>query len=97
MTATLQELMIGITGLSIKHVIMWVIGFILIYLAVKKDYEPLLLMPIGFGALLTNIPFSSAVGEHGPLTTLLNAGIANELFPVLIFVAIGAMCDFARY
>lgn len=94
MSETLQELTIGITGLSIKHVIMWLIGFVLIYLAVKKDYEPLLLMPIGFGALLTNIPFSSAVGEHGPLTTLLHAGISNELFPVLIFVAIGAMCDF---
>jgi oxaloacetate decarboxylase beta subunit len=64
------------------------------YLAVVKDYEPLLLMPMGFGAILTNIPFSSAVGPEGPLTTLLHAGISNELFPVLIFVAVGAMCDF---
>ncbi|NPV92945.1 MAG: sodium ion-translocating decarboxylase subunit beta [Firmicutes bacterium] len=73
---------------------MWLIGLGLIYLAVAKDYEPLLLMPIGFGALLANIPLSSAVGAEGPLTTLLHAGISNELFPVLIFVAIGAMCDF---
>jgi oxaloacetate decarboxylase beta subunit len=73
---------------------MWIIGLALIYLAVKKDYEPLLLMPIGFGAILANIPYSSAITEDGPLTTLLHMGITNELFPVLIFIAIGAMCDF---
>lgn len=94
MSETMQDLLIGVNSLSWKHLVMWLVGFVLIYLAIKKDYEPLLLMPIGFGALLTNIPFSSAVGEHGPLTTLLQAGISNELFPVLIFVAIGAMCDF---
>lgn len=94
MAETFQDLLVGVMGLSWKHLVMWLVGFILIYLAIKKDYEPLLLMPIGFGALLANIPFSSAVGEHGPLTTLLQAGISNELFPVLIFVAIGAMCDF---
>lgn len=90
----LQELWIGIFGLTWKHLVMYLVGFGLIYLAIKKDYEPLLLMPIGFGAILSNIPFSSAVGEHGPLTTLLKAGILNELFPVLIFIAIGAMIDF---
>lgn len=94
METVFQDLLVGITGLTIKHVIMWIIGLGLIYLAVAKDYEPLLLMPIGFGALLANIPFSSAIGAEGPLTTLLHAGISNELFPVLIFVAIGAMCDF---
>lgn len=94
MESILQDLTIGIAGLTWKMVVMWLIGFALMYLAVVKDYEPLLLMPIGFGAILCNIPFSSAVGPDGPLTTLLHAGINNELFPVLIFVAVGAMCDF---
>ncbi len=95
----LDELLKGILGLSYTHIIMWIIGGILIWLAVKYDYEPALLLPIGFGAILANIPHSSAVsdepGAEGWLLTLYNAGIANELFPVLIFIAIGAMCDFA--
>ena len=95
----LEELLKGILGLHYTHIIMWIIGGILIWLAVKYDYEPALLLPIGFGAILANIPHSSAVstepGAEGFLITLYNAGIANELFPVLIFVAIGAMCDFA--
>ena len=95
----LDELLMGFLGLSWKHIVMWLIGAILIWLAVAKDYEPALLLPIGFGAILANIPHSSAVsqvpGEEGFLFVLYNAGIANELFPVLIFVAIGAMCDFA--
>ena len=95
----LEELLKGILGLSYTHIIMWIIGGILIWLAVKYDYEPALLLPIGFGAILANIPYSSAVstepGAEGFLISLYNAGIANELFPVLIFVAIGAMCDFA--
>ena len=94
----LDELLMGFFGLSWKHVVMWAVGALLIYLAVKHDYEPSLLLPIGFGAVLANIPHSSAVstvpGEEGFLIVLYNAGIANELFPVLIFVAIGAMCDF---
>ena len=95
----LDELLMGFLGLTYKHVIMWVIGAVLIWLAVQYDYEPALLLPIGFGAVLANIPHSSAVsnvpGEEGFLIVLYNAGIGNELFPVLIFVAIGAMCDFA--
>jgi len=95
----LDELLMGFIGLSWKHVVMWGVGALLIYLAAAKDYEPALLLPIGFGAILANIPHSSAVsqvkGEEGFLIVLYNAGIANELFPVLIFVAIGAMCDFA--
>ena len=94
----LDELLMGILGLSFKHIVMWGIGALLIWLAVAKDYEPALLLPIGFGAILANIPHSSAVsnhpGEEGFLVVLYNAGIANELFPVLIFIAIGAMCDF---
>jgi len=95
----LDELLMGFIGLSWKHVVMWGIGALLIWLAAAKDYEPALLLPIGFGAVLANIPHSSAVsqvkGEEGFLFVLYNAGIGNELFPVLIFVAIGAMCDFA--
>lgn len=95
----LDELLMGFLGLSWKHVVMWFIGALLIWLAVDKDYEPALLLPIGFGAILANIPHSSAVsmdpGEEGFLIVLYNAGIGNELFPVLIFIAIGAMCDFA--
>ena len=94
----LDELLMGFIGLSWKHIVMWGISALLIYLAVKKDYEPALLLPIGFGALLANIPHSSAisqvVGEEGFLWVLYTAGIGNELFPVLIFIAIGAMCDF---
>ncbi len=73
---------------------MMAIGGILIYLAIVKEYEPMLLLPIGFGAILTNIPYSSAVGEHGVLDLLYRVGITTELFPVLIFIAIGAMIDF---
>lgn len=94
----LDELLMGFLGLSWKHVAMWFIGALLIYLAVEHDYEPILLLPIGFGAILANIPHSSAVsthpGEEGFLVVLYQGGIANELFPVLIFIAIGAMCDF---
>ena len=93
----LEELLKGILGLHYTHIIMWIIGGILIWLAVKYDYEPALLLPIGFGAILANIPHSSAVstepGAEGFLITLYNAGIANELFPVLIFVAmLSAQC-----
>jgi len=84
-----------------QQVVMWAIGGILIYLAIEKDMEPSLLLPIGFGAILVNLPGASAVGswingvfEEGPLSTLYNAGIVNELFPLLLFIGIGAMCDF---
>ena len=78
--------------------VMFAIGGILIYLAIKKDYEPALLLPIGFGAILTNIPmntiFTGMDGESGVFGFLYNYTIANELFPVLIFIAVGAMIDF---
>lgn len=90
----MEILLEGILNLEIKHIIMFIIGGILIYLAIEKEYEPALLLPIGFGAIISNIPFSSAVGEHGFLTILYNAGIATELFPVLIFIGVGAMIDF---
>ena len=74
-----------------QMIIMWVIGGILIYLAIKKDMEPTLLLPMGFGAILVNLPHSGAVET---LTTLFNAGIANELFPLILFIGIGAMIYF---
>ena len=87
----------NILMLDWKQVVMWIIGGILIYLAIKKQMEPSLLLPMGFGAILANLPLSGAVtqGEEvGVLDVLFNAGIANELFPLLLFVGIGAMIDF---
>ena len=89
--------------ISVGNVIMWLIGGVLIYLAIKKDMEPTLLLPMGFGTILVNIPASGAINqvnelgevEHGALTTLFNAGISNELFPLLLFIGIGAMIDFS--
>ena len=107
-----------------KMIIMWIIGGVLIYLAIKKEMEPTLLLPIGFGAILMNFPSTvervcsnplcetfaefgqevcekcgSEISVHysgiaEPLHTLYNAGIANELFPLLLFIGIGAMIDF---
>lgn len=94
MIEILQDLAVGVVGLEWKHVVMWLISFGLIFLAVNKNYEPLLLLPIGFGAMLANIPFSGAIGEGGVLNLLLQVGVLTELFPVLIFIGIGAMCDF---
>lgn len=74
-----------------KMIVMWLIGGILIYLAIKKQMEPTLLLPIGFGAILMNFPNS---GMAEPLETLYHAGIANELFPLILFIGIGAMIDF---
>ena len=74
-----------------KMIIMWIIGGVLIFLAIKKEMEPTLLLPIGFGAILMNFP-GSGIAE--PLETLYNAGIANELFPLILFIGIGAMIDF---
>ncbi|MBQ7306371.1 MAG: sodium ion-translocating decarboxylase subunit beta, partial [Clostridia bacterium] len=93
--------MVSIAGL--KSLIMFVIAGVLIYLAIKKDYEPTLLLPIGFGCILANLPGAidavtglkapAALGEAGFLSVLFDAGIANELFPFLIFIAVGAMID----
>ncbi len=88
----------------ISMVAMWVIGGILIFLAIKKDMEPTLLLPMGFGAIIVNLPgvatavvdkVSGATSyEFGPLSELFGAGIANELFPLILFIGIGAMIDF---
>ncbi|MBQ9760339.1 MAG: sodium ion-translocating decarboxylase subunit beta [Clostridia bacterium] len=78
------------TGLTWQMVVMWVIGGILIYLAIKKEMEPTLLFPMGLGAIIVNIPGA----EVGALETLFDAGIATELFPLILFIGIGAMIDF---
>ena len=77
-----------------RMLVMWAIGGILIFLAIKKDMEPTLLLPIGFGAILVNLPLSGVVGGEGALSILYEAGIANELFPLLLFIGVGAMIDF---
>ncbi|MBQ7301337.1 MAG: sodium ion-translocating decarboxylase subunit beta [Clostridia bacterium] len=84
-----------------RYLVMWAIGGILIYLAIKKDMEPTLLLPIGFGTILVNLPNSGAitqihngVAEPGALSVLFDAGISNELFPLILFIGIGAMIDF---
>ena len=93
-----KDIFEGIFNFEWQFLIMYVIGGVLIYLAVKKDFEPMLLLPIGFGAILVNLPLQ-AIWENadktpGVLQVLHNAGIATELFPVLIFIGIGAMTDF---
>ncbi len=107
----IQKLFSGVTFFGTKDGLlclgMYAIGAVLIYLAIAKDYEPNLLLPIGFGAILANLPpaFYNAVGEGFPgvigtpeepgfLQVLFDAGIASELFPILIFIAVGAMIDF---
>ena len=87
----MQVFLDNFTAITWQMVVMWVIGGALIYLAIKKDMEPTLLLPMGFGAILINLPFSGATEA---IETLYNAGIANELFPLLLFIGIGAMMDF---
>src|SRR5512136_182171 len=70
------------------------VGCLLIYLAVVKEYEPMLLLPIGAGAILANLPLSPMIEAEGMFTVLKKAGVDNELFPLLVFVGIGAMTDF---
>ena len=79
---------------SAGRVIMFIVCFLLLYLAVAKGFEPLLLIPIGFGGILANIPVANLAGEHGMLGIIYNMGIANEFFPLLIFMGVGAMTDF---
>ena len=94
MLSNLGFLTEGLLLINWKIAVMWLIGGILIFLAIKYKMEPTLLLPLGFGTVLVNIPLSGAIGEHGVLTTLFDAGIANELFPLLLFIGIGAMIDF---
>ena len=84
-------------NLTWQMVVMWGIGALLIYLAIVKKMEPSLLLPMGFGAILVNLPLSGAITQGdtvGPISALFEAGMSNELFPLLLFIGIGAMIDF---
>jgi sodium ion-translocating decarboxylase beta subunit len=91
----------GIMELTIPQIIMWGIGGLLIYLAIVKEFEPALLLPMGFGAILVNFPMTGVLTQmvngtevEGILDFLFEGGIATEMFPLLIFIGIGAMIDF---
>ena len=93
----IQELLKGFTSFTWQGGVMIAVGILLVYLAIAKEYEPLLLLPIGSGCILANLPLSMLVGtaeEPGMLQLFYNVGVGNELFPLLIFIGIGAMTDF---
>ncbi len=91
----------GFANLTIGHAVMIIIGIFFIYLAIKKEYEPLLLVPIGFGIILGNIPFVENIGlqigiyEDGSVLNYLYFGVLKGIYPPLIFLGIGAMTDFS--
>lgn len=85
---------ISVFSQSLGRIIMIFIAFLLFYLAISKGFEPLLLIPIGFGGLLANIPIADIAGPNGFLGIIYNTGIANGLFPLMIFMGVGAMTDF---
>ena len=91
---TFKSLFSAFGALDWRMVLMIGIGALLVFLAIKKEMEPTLLLPMGFGAILVNLPLSGAIGPEGPISVLFNAGISNELFPLLLFIGIGAMIDF---
>ena len=103
----LPELLKGLSNFTLGNVVMLAVGAILIYLAIAKEYEPVLLLPIGFGCILANIPLSGMTATEGAtvasgmtpvmgvMSVLYKAGISTELFPLLIFVGVGAMIDFS--
>ena len=94
---TFAGLFANFGNLTWQMVVMWVIGGLLIYLAIAKKMEPSLLLPMGFGAILVNLPLSGAITQGttvGPISALFDAGMSNELFPLLLFIGIGAMIDF---
>jgi len=101
----IESIFIALSGLGaglsylvtqgLPNVVMMIIGGVLLYLAVKKDVEPLLLVPIGFGCLLVNMPLGDLMEQGGILRFFYDTGIITELFPLLIFVGIGAMTDFS--
>lgn len=100
---TMEFLISGISAVTWKQAIMYLIGLLLIWLAIKKQYEPALLLPMGFGAILVNLPFSSALNQtlqgtletNGIIEWLFSIGIeASEALPILLFIGIGAMIDF---
>ncbi|MGB8984045.1 MAG: sodium ion-translocating decarboxylase subunit beta, partial [Anaerolineales bacterium] len=95
LTSLVPELLKGILHFTWGNAVMITAALVLIYLAVYKEIEPVLLLPIGFGCLLANIPLAGMTAAEGMMAVLYNAGIATELFPLLIFVGVGAMIDFS--
>jgi sodium ion-translocating decarboxylase beta subunit len=93
-TGGLSGLISGFVSIHWSNPVMILVGLLLLYLGIKKDFEPLLLVPIGFGAILVNIPLTGLMEEGGFLRIIYDAGVITELFPLLIFVGIGAMTDF---
>lgn len=94
----METLVEGILSITWQQLVMIMMGGILIYLGIKKKYEPTLLIPMGLGTILVNIPNSGMItqpgGPTGVLDILFEIGIASELFPLLLFIGIGAMIDF---
>jgi sodium ion-translocating decarboxylase beta subunit len=100
----LESIIAGISGLGagtmylatkgLPNIIMLFVGGVLLYLAIKREIEPLLLLPIGFGCVLVNVPLSDLMEQGGMLRFFYDVGIITEIFPLLIFVGIGAMTDF---
>lgn len=95
LSTLLPELLKGFDNFTAGNLLMVLVGCTLIALAVIKEYEPVLLLPIGFGCILANIPLTGMTEDHGLFGILYNAGISTELFPLLIFIGIGAMIDFS--
>jgi len=101
LTDLLPELLKGLSNFTPGNAVMIAIGAMLIYLAIAKGYEPVLLLPIGFGCILANIPLGGMTASQGTaavsgmMAVLYKAGISTELFPLLIFIGVGAMIDFS--
>jgi len=91
---TLGLLLQGLSHVTVQSVVMIGLALVLLYLGIEKGYEPLLLLPIGAGCMLANLPLSPLIAEDGMLRVLYDMGIQNELFPLLIFIGIGALTDF---
>jgi sodium ion-translocating decarboxylase beta subunit len=94
-TELLPELLKGLAAFTWGNAVMIAAGLLLIFLAVKYEFEPVLLLPIGFGCILANIPLTGMNDGQGLFAVLYRAGISTELFPLLIFIGIGAMIDFS--
>ncbi len=92
--AGVEGLLLGLSQFTLAHLLMLVIGGLLLYLGIRRGFEPLLLVPIGFGAILVNIPLAGLMEKGGLLRTFYDAGVLTEIFPLLIFIGIGAMTDF---
>ena len=99
----MEFLIEGVCAVTWQQLVMYAVGIILIWLAIKKGYEPSLLLPMGFGAILVNLPFSGVLNQtlqggiesKGIIEWLFNVGIeASEAMPILLFIGIGAMIDF---